>query len=150
MAKLTLTAEVDGADVKRLCQPCPLLEKHLRSVKTILFSLQYPSTVHSRPMKIPPARSENQISNMSLINIPSVEGVNSEPSAGRTLLPEEAEELPVEGRDLLLRLTKYNPEERIRSIFGIQRTAMYKGFDFDKVRRREVRQASDRERATLC
>lgn len=95
-------------------------------------------------MNLLPSKSKHQIDNMNLINIPSIETEimakdrPEEPTVGRVLLPEEANELPVECKDLLLRLMKYDPSERIRSIFAIQRTAMFKGFDFEKAKRKEV------------
>lgn len=99
-------------------------------------------------MNLTSSKSDIQINNVNLINIPSIEGnkitnnnkqQSSSPSVGKILLPAEANELPVECKDLLLRLTKYNPDERIRSIFAIQRTAMFKGFNFEQAKRKEVR-----------
>lgn len=53
-------------------------------------------------------------------------------------MPEEADHLPHDCKDLLLRLLEFKPETRIRSIFGLQRIAMYKGFNFDDVKKRKV------------
>lgn len=53
-------------------------------------------------------------------------------------LPNEADALPSDCKDLLNRLLEYTPEHRIRSLFSLQRIAFYKGYNFDHVKKQKV------------
>lgn len=57
---------------------------------------------------------------------------------GSTILPAEAATLPIDCKDLLIRLLEFKPERRIRSIFALQRIAFFMNFNFDDVRKRKV------------
>lgn len=125
---------------------------HNRRLKLIFISflMQYPtlnmrpkitiSTSSSSPSDVPC----DEIDNIGLINIPSISQPSHSPDGATEstkkliLLPEEADALPLDCKDLLLRLLEFKPETRIRSIFGLQRIAMFKGFNFDDVRKRKV------------
>lgn len=109
------------------------------------FLLQYPTlNIRSKisiKNNVPPYDfSCDEIDNIDLINIPSISDPSDSSSAAKKLviLPEEADELPHDCKDLLLRLMEYKPEIRIRSIFGLQRIAMYKNFNFEDVKKRKI------------
>lgn len=53
-------------------------------------------------------------------------------------MPVEYSALPMDCRDLLLRLLEFSPERRIRSIFALQRIAFFMGFKFDDAKKKKV------------
>lgn len=74
-----------------------------------------------------------------LVALPSISELRGNAPLKPITLPEEAQQLPLECRDMLLRLLEYKPEARIRNIFGLQRIAMYKDFKFEDVKKRKVK-----------
>lgn len=57
---------------------------------------------------------------------------------GSIRMPVEYTTLPLDGQDLLLRLLEFKPEQRIRSIFHLQRIAFFMGFNFDHAKKKKV------------
>uniref|UniRef100_A0A182PN42 Protein kinase domain-containing protein n=1 Tax=Anopheles epiroticus TaxID=199890 RepID=A0A182PN42_9DIPT len=55
------------------------------------------------------------------------------------LLPPSVDRLPPEGRDLLQRLLRPDPRERLRSLLQLQRIALYQHYRWDDVRNRKIR-----------
>lgn len=55
-----------------------------------------------------------------------------------SILPEEAESLNADSRDLLMRLLEINPKFRIKSLLGLGRIAFFKGFNFEDVKHKKV------------
>lgn len=57
---------------------------------------------------------------------------------GYVELPEEIAAASNDCKDLLNRLLDYEPQDRIRSIFKLQRIAFYMGYNFDDVKKKKV------------
>lgn len=54
------------------------------------------------------------------------------------LLPASCDELPAEAQDLLRRLLETKPQYRLRSLLQLQRIALYKNYDWDCVRKKQI------------
>lgn len=54
------------------------------------------------------------------------------------LLPDSVSELPPQEQDLLRRLLETKPQYRLRSVLQLQRIALYKNYDWDSVRTKQV------------
>lgn len=59
-------------------------------------------------------------------------------STSKKLLPSSVDGLPPEGQDLLKRLLEIKPQYRIRSLLQLQRIGLYKNYDWDLVRKKQV------------
>lgn len=57
---------------------------------------------------------------------------------GSVQLPNEMESASNDCKDLLQRLLEYEPQDRIRSLFKLQRIAFYMGYNFDDVKKKKV------------
>ena len=72
----------------------------------------------------------------------TLEGSKVEPTVGLSLKPPSVllEGVPLnhQSKDLLMRLLEAKPECRLRSIFQLQRIAMFMGFSFEDVRKKKV------------
>lgn len=58
--------------------------------------------------------------------------------SGCVELPAEIAAIADDGKDLLRRLLDYDPRQRIRSMFKLQRIAFYMGYSFEDVKRKKV------------
>ncbi|XP_038105926.1 serine/threonine-protein kinase S6KL [Culex quinquefasciatus] len=59
-------------------------------------------------------------------------------STSKKLLPSSVDGLPPEGQDLLKRLLEIKPQYRIRSLLQLQRIGLYKNYDWDLVRKKQI------------
>lgn len=58
--------------------------------------------------------------------------------SGCVELPAEIAAIPDDCKDLLRRLLDYDPKQRIRSMFKLQRIAFYMGYSFEDVKKKRV------------
>ncbi|XP_058442873.1 serine/threonine-protein kinase S6KL [Malaya genurostris] len=65
-------------------------------------------------------------------------GKKVEHSSPKNLIPEAVATLPVEVQDLLKRLLEVKPQYRLRSVLQLQRIALYKDFNWEMVRKKQV------------
>ncbi|XP_055617771.1 serine/threonine-protein kinase S6KL [Toxorhynchites rutilus septentrionalis] len=63
---------------------------------------------------------------------------NGRKFASAKLLPDSTARLPVEIQDLLKRLLETKPQYRLRSVLQLQRIALYKNYNWDAVRNKQV------------
>lgn len=115
-----------------------------------IFCLQYPEIVE--PLKTTSASLDHadvtdNVNSMaellarSEINAIGTElpgGVVADELQGYVELPEGISAIADDCTDLLRRLLDYDPQQRIRSMFKLQRIAFYMGYNFDDVKKKKV------------
>lgn len=75
----------------------------------------------------------------SSTTLPDLKSSNTKPLGnGSIRFPIEYATLPADGQDLLHRLLEFNPDQRIRSIFSLQRIAFFMGFNFNDAKKKKV------------
>lgn len=106
-------------------------------MNTTFLCVQYPELIRT---------SDNAI---VAISPPTMDGHQPKGSSGmanemRCLIPESDESSSTanedrSGRDLLTRLLEIDPQKRLRSLYALERIAMYKNYSFADVRMKKAR-----------